>query len=360
MKRPPKYRRHSTRNLGFAEHAGKRTYFPGAFDSFESRDAYYKLIRSWGYSTVQSKRPEGAVTLALLTGRFLDWSRANRSTGRKSRTANLENSVAKLAAFAGNVPAVTFTPLRLKAMQAWLIDQKLSRRYINDTTSNVRLIFKWGVSEELVPIETYQALMTVSGLTAGRSGAKERPPRAPVPWKSVEATLAKLNPTVRAMVQAHWFTGVRSQSLCAARVGQFDRSTKPWVWKPKHKTEHLGHVLTVYVGPQAQKILAPFLKGKQPGDYVFQPLNKKAKRSRRYRSFYDPDSYRQAVARAAKRAGVPHWSPHQLRHARATLIREKHGLEAAQAALGHRRLDATQIYAQAQLAKAQMVALAMG
>lgn len=360
-RKPPKYRRHSTRDLGFVEHAGKRTYFVGAFNSPESYEAYLAYLRAHGYLVYERGRvPAHGTTLGLLTDRFLQWAAVTYPGGRRSHCANLKDAVKKLLLGFGNMPATEFTPLRMKELQAWLISKGLARRTINDTTARVRLIFKWGVSEELVPVATYQALLTVPGVQRGRSGVKDPPPRRPVEWSRVEATLPKLNPTVRAMVRFHWLTGVRSRSICLARVEQFERSGKLWLWHPRHKTERLGHVLTVFVGPKAQKIVAPFLKGKSPSDVVFQPLNKSGQRSKRYRSAYDPDSYRKAVRRAAKKAKVAHWSPHQLRHARGTLVREKHGLEAAQAALGHARIDATQIYAQKQLALARMVAETMG
>lgn len=40
------------------------------------------------------------------------------------------------------------------------------------------------------------------------------------------------------------------------------------------------------------------------------------------------------------------WSPNQLRHAAATEIRRRYGLEAAQVILGHSRADVTQVYAE--------------
>ena len=67
---------------------------------------------------------------------------------------------------------------------------------------------------------------------------------------------------------------------------------------------------------------------------------------------YSPQSYGSAIASAAKKASVDHWSPHQLRHTAATRIREEHGLEAAQVILGHARADVTQVYAEANRHKA--------
>ena len=56
-------------------------------------------------------------------------------------------------------------------------------------------------------------------------------------------------------------------------------------------------------------------------------------------------NYAQAVARAAKRAGVVHWTPNQIRHTVGTEVRKDFGLEATQVYLGHANADTTQIYA---------------
>jgi len=63
-----------------------------------------------------------------------------------------------------------------------------------------------------------------------------------------------------------------------------------------------------------------------------------------------------AVAKACKKAGVPHWHPNQLRHLRATEVRQAYGLEAAQVLLGHARADITQVYAERDTALAVKVA----
>ncbi len=50
--------------------------------------------------------------------------------------------------------------------------------------------------------------------------------------------------------------------------------------------------------------------------------------------------------RVCKRAGVPHWHPHQLRHTAATELRKKYGVEMVRAVLGYAHLAATEIYAE--------------
>ena len=59
-------------------------------------------------------------------------------------------------------------------------------------------------------------------------------------------------------------------------------------------------------------------------------------------------------------AGVPGWSPNQLRHAAATAVRARFGVEAARTTLGHADLSTTLIYAERDLELAVRVALELG
>jgi len=61
---------------------------------------------------------------------------------------------------------------------------------------------------------------------------------------------------------------------------------------------------------------------------------------------YTKDSDRRAIVRACDRAEVAPWSPNRLRHSRATELRHRFGLEAAQTVLGHASADVTQVYAE--------------
>lgn len=49
------------------------------------------------------------------------------------------------------------------------------------------------------------------------------------------------------------------------------------------------------------------------------------------------------------------WSPNQLRHTRATAIRERYGIEAAQTVLGHSDPRTTEIYAERDFAMAAKI-----
>lgn len=60
---------------------------------------------------------------------------------------------------------------------------------------------------------------------------------------------------------------------------------------------------------------------------------------------YTSNSYNQAIRRACDMAGIARFHAHQIRHAAATRIRERFGLETARDVLGHSSLSTTLIYA---------------
>ena len=76
-------------------------------------------------------------------------------------------------------------------------------------------------------------------------------------------------------------------------------------------------------------------------------------------NFYTTTSYRTAIARAAEKAGVPHWHPHQLRHGRSEQIDGEMGREAAAAVLGD-TLDVAAVYTSRNLKLTAEVARKMG
>jgi integrase len=149
-----------------------------------------------------------------------------------------------------------------------------------------------------------------------------------------------------------------------------DTAGSIWRWKlPKHKNTWRGHERVVLIGPKAQAILKPYLR-RAPQLYCFSPAESERERCwwrRRNRkspmtpsqaarkpkaepmckpkSHYSTSSIRCAVQRACRRAKVPEWATMQLRHNAATEAREHLGLDAAQARLGHRTANITQVYA---------------
>jgi integrase len=247
-------------------------------------------------------------------------------------------------------------------------------------------MFKWAVEHELVSPSVLHGLQAVSGLKRGRTEAREGEPVKPVPPEHVEAVKLHLPRQVASMVELQRLTGARSSEICLLRACDIDMTGDVWTYRPhRHKGQHRGHDRIIDLGPKAQAIVREFLKADTEA-YLFSPAdalaelraerhrnrktplscgnrpgtNRRRKPKRKPRERYDRTSYRQAIIRACERAGVPVWTPHQLRHLAATEIRKRYGLEAAQAVLGHRTIVATQIYAEQHRGVARRVAAEVG
>jgi integrase len=280
-----------------------------------------------------------------------------------------------------------FGPSQLKIVREALIDKGLTRTYINGQIERLRRVVRWAVSEELVQASVLTALETVSGLRFERSDAREPTPVKPVPREHVEAILPHLSSTVRAMVQLQMLTGARSGELALMRAVDIDTSGSIWVFKPtQHKNRHRGHTRSIFIGPRGQDVLIPLLVARARDAYVFSPCesaqeyrdrrrearktpasygnapgtNRKTNPRRAPGEFFSRDAYRAAVVRACKQAGVPRWTPHQLRHSVGTWVRSEYGIEGAQIVLGHRKCDVTQVYSERDEAKALQIAEAIG
>ena len=351
------------------------------------------------------RRPSRGDELLLVA--YLDFAATYYSDehGTTQEYRDVAASLKPLRLLYGRTPAADFGPKRLKAVREHMVrEQDLCRNVTNNRVNRVRRFFKWCAAEELVPPGVYHGLLAVDGLKCGRTEARETAPVKPVPDAHVEATLPHLGPQIAAMVQIQRLTGMRPGEVVQMRPGDIDRTGEVWVYRPeKHKNKWRGHDRTVPLGPKARAVLEPFLDGR-PGDkpcfspkeaeawrYAHNPPysgrerttkkyasetkrlakakadRRKAKRKpgRKSRDQYDRDSYRRAVRRGVERAkaagaDVVPWSPSRLRHAKATEVRAIGGLEAAQAALGHKRADVTQIYAEKNLAAAVELAKATG
>ncbi len=353
--RAPKYRRHSTRNIGFAEHNKKRTYFKGAYDSPSSLEGYRKFLISIGAADATGPKPGEPLTVARLCGEFMKWAAEFFGTSDETRYNVYRAAVKHLTRDNRYDDATTFGPRKLTAIQYRMAGEKLSRSYINAVTGQIRYVFQWGVKEELIPAATLHALQAVPGLIVGRSKAKESAKRQPVQWEHIEPVLAQLSEVAANMLRFQWLVAFRSKSICRATPEQFTKG-ELWEWKPRHKTEWRGLEVTIFIGPKCQELLQPILAATEPGARLFPG--------------YTTRSYCKAVTRAIGRVNrqraldglppIPKWSPHRLRHSRSQSVRDKFGIEAAQAYLAHESLSSTQLYSSRRLEMARAVAAEIG
>jgi integrase len=256
---------------------------------------------------------------------------------------------------------------------------------VNFRVNRIRRVFKWAASFELLPVAVHQALQTVQGLRRGHGQVREADPIKPAPIEHVNRTLPFLPAPVRGMVELQRLTGSRPGEVMVMRAIDLTMSGAVWTYRPhSHKNQHRGLDRVIFLGPQAQAVIKPFLTTNLEA-YLFSPRGyvealhagraarrvskrtpselrrkRKAKPKRQPGVRYNRRSYRVAITRACEKAGVPPWSPLQLRHTAATLIRAKYGVEAAKVVLGHTKVETTQIYAERDLGKAQEIMAEIG
>jgi len=255
-----------------------------------------------------------------------------------------------------------------------MVDRGWVRKQVNRQVGRVRQMFKRGVVLGLVNESTWRALGAVEGLRKGKTKAKDNPKIRPVGKARIEAVRPHVAAPVWAMIQLQRLTGMRGGEVTIMRGVDMDVGGDIWTYEPAtHKTEHQGRDRIIDLGPRAQRVIAPFLVG-DPRAWLFRPARGKGsrggthyrKRSRGGRTGrvvgdrYSTASYRRAIVRACRKAGVAKWTPHQLRHTYATEVRRQFGIEAARVLLGHASIVTTEIYAEADRQAAQRVALAIG
>jgi integrase len=361
-RRLPRYCHHKATNRAVVYLDGKAVYL-GPFDSPESKARYKAVIAEWlAQRALDDKQPEKAaapdprpLTVTQLALRF---KRHSESYYKGSREVdNLRDAIRPARALFGRWLASEFGPTQLRRVREEMVKADLSRSVINSRVNRIRRMFKWAVAEELIRPDVLDRLRALEPLRHGRGG-KEHPPIRPVAWKDVEAILPHLPEMVRAMVLFGWHTGARPAEITTLTTGMIDQSGDVWVARfASHKTAHHGATRELLIGPKAQSALAPWLLPKKTDEPVFSPRRVDDRQARRRGRrlpgrYYSRCGFAQVVARACDRAGIPIWTPNRLRHAAATRLRDLHGIEAAQVALGHARPDTTLIYSSAARARA--------
>ncbi len=387
-KKVPSYTLHKASGRAVVRLSG-RDHYLGPYGTQESHQAYNRLIAEW-LSTQRSKQPTKPKSLQQLDGmlvvQVIDRYRTFAETyyakdGKPTKEfENLKYALKPLRELYGSTPARDFGPKNLKAMQQHFVAARICRTQINKRIDKIKRMFKWAVSEELVPPTVLEGLRSVNGLRYGRTDAVELPPVTPIDDKWVDACLPFMSKEAAAMVQLQRLAGMRPQDVVAMRLDELDRTGTVWIYsRQEHKNRWRGHDRNIYLGPKAQAILKPFIDDIGDSVFLFSPRRAEERRNslrkaqrkskitpsqiarkpisnpkRAKRESYDVASYRRAIKYAIKSANkarqseeqIPEWYPLQLRHSCATQIRRVAGLEAAQVTLGHARADITQIYAE--------------
>lgn len=371
--RVPSYRFHKSSGQAVVTLNG-RDFYLGEFDSPSSRDAYDRLICEWLSHGRQLPNVVGCgdLTVAELMAAYLRFAEGyySRDGVPTSEYTCMKDALRPVRELYSRTSIREFGPIALKAVRQRMVDQGLCRRLINQRVNRIRRMFKWGVENELAPPDVLHSLQAVAPLKKGRTTARESEPVRPVPFEHVEAVLPHVSRQVAAMIELQLLTGMRPGEVVLMRPADIDQSSDVWVYRPqRHKTDYRDIAREVLLGPKAQEMLRPWLQ-RDMNSYCFSPTEAVAERNakrrqnrkspitpsqltrgkaanprRALRDRYDRDSYRRAIEYGIKKAGVPHWHPHQVRHNFGSRVRKEFGLDVAQIVLGHQHADVTQIYA---------------
>jgi integrase len=259
----------------------------------------------------------------------------------------------------GEMDVADIRPRHAKEYIEAQIEEGIARSTINKRLGIIKRMLEWAVGEEYVSAEVYGGVLAVKTIMRGRTDAKETSPVISVSLRTMAATLRYLPPVVAAMVRLQWLTGMRPGEVCLLRPEQVDRSRKTWLYTPpKHKTSHRGKTRVVALGPKARTILQPYLfrdsfcfrpedsrrwfNQRRRENAIYQAATLKTKY--RLSQCFTAKTYADAIERAAIKAGVPHWTPNQIRHAAATHEDRQSNRESAKRLLGHASAKTTAIY----------------
>ncbi len=389
----PSYRLHKASGQAVVT-LGGRDHYLGRHGTAESNARYERLVASYLLNgrKLPNSNADAPYRIATLSDDFLDWAEREyvRPDGSISReVSNVKLALRPLLRLFFDLDARRFGPQALLIYRDALIDEGLSRKVTNQRVNIVRRVFRWATRQEKLPPSVLHGLESVDGLKQGRSRARETRPVQCVPQHHIDRALAFMPPPIAAMVQLQMVTGARPGEIVVLRPCDVDMQSAVWLYRPtQHKNAWRGHDRVIAIGPRGQSIIRRFLRPGLQGTYLFSPKRSEEERlaglrgdrqtplwpshiaaqrrkranskRRKLRDHYDTVTYRQAIQRACKRAGVPAWSPGRLRHNAATRIQRDEGLEAASAALGHRLLETTQIYANTRLQRAIEIAASMG
>jgi integrase len=400
----PSYRKHSSGNaiVTLTDPSGqRRDVLLGTYGTPESRSLYDETVSRWVANgrRLDDIASEGVSNSEVLLA-YIEANQGRHEKGDRKASSEFEH-IKKVAGIVrklfGTEPAEQFSAKRLKACRTEMIRLGWTRKSVNHHVGRIRRLYKWAVSEELVPSHVLYSLMSVSPLRPGEEGVGESPRVQPVDEGVVNQCLPHMSPPVAAMVRLMLLTGMRAGEALLMRTCDIDREGEVWIYRPfRHKTQKAGRDRLIFLGPAAQTVLTPWLNESGPDGFLFSPrravelrnqvraenrktprwsshmrrnvIKRKAKPKKRPGERYCTQSLGKAINYAIQKADraerrkidpnddrlrvpineriVPHWHQHQLRHTAATRLRKEFGIELARIVLGHSSAQVTTIYAE--------------
>jgi hypothetical protein len=183
----PKYRKHKQSGQAIVTLAG-HDYLLGPHGTKASKREYDRLVSEFLASgrSASFGAPQGDSSVVEVAADYVRYAKAYYGTAPTSEYFRILRVIRPVKEMYGRLPAVEFGPLQLKAVRQRLIDEELSRTYINEFVRRVVAMFKWAVADGRIPAAVPEALAMVPGLRRGKTEARELPRSCPLPMRRLK------------------------------------------------------------------------------------------------------------------------------------------------------------------------------
>jgi integrase len=357
MARTPsfEYSLHKASGQAYVRIGGKVRYL-GRYGTHESRVRHQNIV-----AAAQARREAIDLMRPLSVGelaeRYLAAMRAEYGPKSWQAVEGRRIALAVCERFAG-LEAAAFGPKSMQEVQQSLLRRgRICRTGVNRMVRRTAAMFKWAVSEELLPPTVWQALQSVRPLRRGKG--REVAPRMAVPSVAVDAVVAHLEGN--GAFGAAWClrfmraTGCRPGEAYSATPADFRLSDDPPVYIPQHhKCESRGMDRIIVLNSAAVAVVREALRecGQTHGPLFRNTVGKG----------WEVTTMAHMIERACEALKIERWTPYQLRHLAATEAVNRTGSEAAAAALLGHSPDSTMIrrYSRNRLLLAAQAARAVG
>ena len=358
----------------------RRIPIPHPYGSDAARAEHARILNAWHAAGQQppprkGEEPREATVADLLAGVLPVIAEWKTAQGRPSSSAQRAHYVIPLLRRFDDLDADAIRKPHVRQVRDAMKAEGKSRTTINERLQTVARLWQEAAAEGIVTAldaAEIKAACKALRIKQGDAEAKAEREVEAVPAEIVEQTLPHLPRRVADIVRLLRLTGARTGEIRTLKRGELQTAVidgRPVMYarrtKAGHKTARHGHERVVYFNAEAQAIIRPYLD--RPDDaYLFDPREQQAEdnarrnaarttlpgsgnapgrntRTRegrkpqyRLRPCYGPTGIGQAIERACDRAGIPHWHPHQLRHAAAGDFETAHGEQVALKIMGQR------------------------
>ena len=317
------------------------------------------------------------ITVVEVIVRYLPWLAKQYKPVSQSHVEAAKGALKLLRGTFAHLAADEFSVRHLMQLRDAMIAKGWCRIYVNRQIDRVRDLFRWATETELIPGTRSFRLASMKNLQRGHPGVREGKEVEGAPDADILACIERMPEVLDDMLRLLRWTGARPKEMMQMRWCDIRKGDGPvWWYHPEnHKTKHKGKKRRICLCGEAQKVLEKYADV-APDEVILSPILAERLRSARRaatrktprwpshlevnarkkkpiaerkvapRAAYDDGSLRQAVRRACVAAGVPVFTPYQVRHAAAAKILSQTGnMESVRAVLGHSHVNMSAHYA---------------